>query len=136
MEQEAVDLAILSDGSGFVSVEKAGTDGGPVASAHFEDLGAVLWLSRCERCDDGTIAADIHVYDWRDGDWVDSGGGGGDWTWPVGHVPADDVPNESFELIVELPDGRPLRLIPAYGPSGPQLRAELGGPDMLDMLSN
>jgi hypothetical protein len=128
----AVDIAVLNGAQSFVPVHEAGREGGPVASVRHGELGAVLWLSRCETCDDGTIAADITVYRHSEGEWMADGGGGGDWDWPLGHVPDDDADSGAFELGLERPGGRLLRLIPGYGPSGAALRAELAEPDASD----
>lgn len=63
VNQEDVDLALLEGTSEPMTVEAAAVGGGPVAALCCENVGAVLWLSRCETCDDGTLAADIAIYD-------------------------------------------------------------------------
>lgn len=125
----AADVAILNGERSFVPVEEASVDGGPVACVRHGEVGAVLWLSRCGTCDDGTIAADINIYRLRNGEWTEDGGGGGDWAWPVGYAPDEDVDSDAFEMQLDPPDGHRLRLIPGYGPSGAVLRAQLDGPD-------
>jgi hypothetical protein len=130
----AADVAVLNAARSFLPVDEAATEGGPVASVRHGEVGAVLWLSRCETCDDGTIAADINVYRLREGEWTADGGGGGDWEWPLGYAPDDDADSRAFELRLEVPDGHLLRLIPGYGPAGAVLRAELGESDGVEAV--
>jgi len=123
MDDRTLDLLLLEGLSEPLAVEVAAVEGGPVAFVRHGEMGAVLRLSRCETCDDGTIAADINVYQVAEGSWQDAGGGGSDWSWPLGVVPAEDEDSD-FCFGTPLREGGRICLIPRFGPSGASLRVQ------------
>ena len=119
-----MDVALLDGRGAPQTVERASAASAPVAFVRVEDLGAVLWLSPCETCDDPWTAADIHVYKHVAGTWVDAGGGGSDWDWHGVEAPEQDSDSMAC-FSTPLSTGRRVCLIPRYVPTGPGLGAKV-----------